>query len=40
MYALASGANSDKNTDPHNHIMVTVGTNKYGDVVNVNENRQ
>lgn len=31
MYSLASGANSDKNTDPHNHIMVTIGTNKYGD---------
>ena len=40
MYSLASGANSDKNTDPHNHIMVTIGSNKYGDVVNVNENRQ
>lgn len=28
----ASGANSDKNTDPDNHIIVTVATNKNGDV--------
>lgn len=28
----ASVANSDKNTDPDNHIIVTISTNKYGDI--------
>ena len=30
-YANASMANSDKNTRPYSHCLVTVGTNQYGD---------
>lgn len=33
----ASGANSDKNTDPDNHIIVTISTNKYGDIDQTHE---
>ena len=33
----ASGANSDKNTDPDSHIIVTIATNKYGDADKTHE---
>ena len=32
MYSSGSLANSDKNHHPDRHIMVTIGTNKIGDI--------
>ena len=36
-YSLASMANSDKNTQPHSHLLVTIATNKNGNIDQTNE---
>lgn len=36
-FCNASGANSDKNTDPDSNIMVTIATNKDGDIDQTHE---
>jgi hypothetical protein len=30
-------ANSDKNTQPHSHLLVTIATNKNGNIDQTNE---
>jgi len=32
MYSLSSLANSNKDTDPDSHLIVTIATNKSGDI--------
>ena len=36
-YSTASMANSDRNTQPRSHLMVTIGTNSKGDIDQTNE---
>jgi hypothetical protein len=36
MYSLASLANSDKNTQPNSHLLVTIATNKDGNIDQTN----
>ena len=36
-YSTASMANSDRNTHPGSHLMVTIGTNSRGDIDQTNE---
>ena len=40
MYSLASLSNSDKNTQPNSHLLVTIATNKDGNIDQTNVTRE
>lgn len=40
MYSLASLSNSNKNDQPNSHLLVTIATNKNGDIDQTDVDRE